>query len=636
MGQPGKSRDLLARAVVTNAVAPEVGIMRNKLPIMLLLAVLVVHSGVAIAQPFAVGSPSAISGLATANRILVARQASGGALLDCFLVDGSKIVTTAAGCEQSKGSPNKDKATLAECLMPDGSTLLTTGAACDAAHGTRRGTEMHSDAGSFQQAVSAYQRGDYANGLRLLRPAAGKGDARAQDLLGHVYEEGRGIPPDLAQASKWYRLAADQGLASAQSSLGDLYANGRGVARNLGEAARWYRKAAEQDYGAAETKLGEIYQRGIGVPANFDEAIKWFRQAADGDASARLELKLAEQFRDGLARYLKEDYAGAISNFQEALKLDPAFADAYDLSGWVYSAELDQRNAVISFARAADLRLRQQWGGSTRPLAAPMQVVLVRSSVGCESNCPQWISADGQIVGSTPNDFRRVIKEMAGKRFPVIIHSPGGDVQAAMAIGRLIRAAKLDVAVGKTLFDGCYPGQKSCAPPDGQFRGMVYSTNAICASACPLILAAGQERLVGAFGIAAVHEPKTTYVKTITTYELKYQIINGKKSIISKTPVASKSSHSESFNLSKPQEASLSQYLNEMGIDTSLIGIMKATPYASAQRLDYSALQRLNLVTRLAEAETLIDPRLCTASYVTTNCVSAPATPSAAKSGRLK
>ena len=42
-----------------------------------------------------------------------------------------------------------------------------------------------------------------------------------------------------------------QGDADAQFNLGFMYDNGRGVAQNDAEAVRWYRKAAEQgDAGA--------------------------------------------------------------------------------------------------------------------------------------------------------------------------------------------------------------------------------------------------------------------------------------------------------------------------------------------------------------------------------------------------
>ena len=75
------------------------------------------------------------------------------------------------------------------------------------------------------------------------RVKAEQGDATAQFCLGVMYDEGRVIPQNYAEAMKWYRKAADQGNAHAQSNLGAMYYEGRGVPQNFSEAVRWYRKA---------------------------------------------------------------------------------------------------------------------------------------------------------------------------------------------------------------------------------------------------------------------------------------------------------------------------------------------------------------------------------------------------------
>ena len=52
------------------------------------------------------------------------------------------------------------------------------------------------------------------------------GDARAQNELGEMYENGRGVKQDPAKAAHWYQLAAHQGFAAAQLNLGVLYETG--------------------------------------------------------------------------------------------------------------------------------------------------------------------------------------------------------------------------------------------------------------------------------------------------------------------------------------------------------------------------------------------------------------------------
>jgi hypothetical protein len=60
------------------------------------------------------------------------------------------------------------------------------------------------------------------------------------------------------EATRWYRKAADQGHAQAQNNLGTMFEQGRGVAQSNVEAARWYRKAADQDNADAQYNLGNM------------------------------------------------------------------------------------------------------------------------------------------------------------------------------------------------------------------------------------------------------------------------------------------------------------------------------------------------------------------------------------------
>ena len=66
-------------------------------------------------------------------------------------------------------------------------------------------------AGPFEDGYAAHEKGDYATALRLLRPLAEGGNSDAQHNLGVMYEKGRGVPQDYAEAVKWYRKAAKRG-----------------------------------------------------------------------------------------------------------------------------------------------------------------------------------------------------------------------------------------------------------------------------------------------------------------------------------------------------------------------------------------------------------------------------------------
>jgi TPR repeat protein len=99
-------------------------------------------------------------------------------------------------------------------------------------------------AGPFEDSMAAYDRGDYATALQLLRPLAEKGDAKAQNGLGAMYHNGKGVTQDFKAAVKWYRLAAVQGYTDAQVNLGAMYYEGEGVAEDFIRGYMWFSIAA--------------------------------------------------------------------------------------------------------------------------------------------------------------------------------------------------------------------------------------------------------------------------------------------------------------------------------------------------------------------------------------------------------
>lgn len=77
-----------------------------------------------------------------------------------------------------------------------------------------------------------------------LKPLVEQGDRRAEEELGAIYDQGRGIAPDPAVAALLYREAAHQGSGAAQVNLAKMYLKGRGVPINPVEAYAWADAAA--------------------------------------------------------------------------------------------------------------------------------------------------------------------------------------------------------------------------------------------------------------------------------------------------------------------------------------------------------------------------------------------------------
>jgi uncharacterized protein len=136
-------------------------------------------------------------------------------------------------------------------------------------------------AAPLDDATAAYQRGDFAAAMELIRPLADQGDVRAQFNLATMYYNGRGVPQDHATAAMWFRRAAEQGDMQAQRYLGFMYANGQGVARDDREAVKWYGRAAEQGDADAQVNLGVMYSAARGTAQNYVQAHKWFTIAAE-------------------------------------------------------------------------------------------------------------------------------------------------------------------------------------------------------------------------------------------------------------------------------------------------------------------------------------------------------------------
>lgn len=107
---------------------------------------------------------------------------------------------------------------------------------------------------SIESATAAYRRGDYVRAISTLTPMALRGSAKAQALLGFMYENGFGAPQAYDAAADLYLHAAARGNPFGQAMLGLLYDKGHGVPQDYILAYKWLNLAAarapkrERDY----------------------------------------------------------------------------------------------------------------------------------------------------------------------------------------------------------------------------------------------------------------------------------------------------------------------------------------------------------------------------------------------------
>ena len=113
-------------------------------------------------------------------------------------------------------------------------------------------------AGPHEDALAAYNRGDYATALRLWKPLATRGDSWAQANIGTMYNYGNGVAQDHKEAVRWYRLAAVQGNELGQLNLGASYFTGRGITQDYVRAYMWWNLSLANGYSIATEKLNTV------------------------------------------------------------------------------------------------------------------------------------------------------------------------------------------------------------------------------------------------------------------------------------------------------------------------------------------------------------------------------------------
>ncbi len=113
--------------------------------------------------------------------------------------------------------------------------------------------------------------------------------------------------------------------------------------------------------------------------------------------------------------------------------------------------------------------------GYAKPVSAPLvakRMTFVRGPKG-------EASAVGRIEPGTAREFAEFLDGQNGEVRVVHLHSPGGSVQDALAMSKLIRAKDIKTTV---------------------------PSNAYCASSCPIVFSGGKSRIVGRPAWVGVHQ----------------------------------------------------------------------------------------------------------------------------------
>lgn len=271
----------------------------------------------------------------------------------------------------------------------------------------------------------------------------------------------------------------------------------------------------------------------------------------------------------------------------------------------------------------------------------PMKFLLVHGDMGqcrADNSCPDWISAEGQIMADSPKKLQKFLKRLDNRKLPIVISSPGGDVRAAMEMAYVIRKQKLSVAIGRTRSRACPYAEPICSAAiakDGSIKGEPFSAGAICFSACPLFFAGGVQRVSSPFALLGVHQITTTYSEVRVQYRTEYEMVNGKRKVLSKKEIGRKFvGKYDTTKLDKAQKGRLVGFLDKMGVDKSLVDLMLGTDPSGIHLISQMDALKMKLTTELADAVTLVAADACSSHRAVSGCIEhdEPASPTVVSS----
>ncbi len=255
-----------------------------------------------------------------------------------------------------------------------------------------------------------------------------------------------------------------------------------------------------------------------------------------------------------------------------------------------------------------------------------MSFVIVRSSIAdCEPNCPQWIEAQGKIVAATAGKLAKLLTSPTNRNLPILLNSYGGDIRAAMLMGRMIRRYHMSTGIGMTNFVFCDPFEVAkCRPTvsNNTYRGRAREFPANCFSACPLILMGGETRVFGPLTQLGLHQPISTSHPYIDRYWETYRMIHGRKVVLSKKFIKRIQLPTKtSVGVTPFLRKELVAYIGEMKASLKIIDEMQKASPKDMHMEDQDTARSLGLATGAATLKFYDSEFTCLRKSSPRNCV---------------
>ena len=266
----------------------------------------------------------------------------------------------------------------------------------------------------FNQAKKYFEKGADEAALKIIKRLVVNKFPEGINLLGLMYEIGRGVEEDWEKSFSLYSQAADLGSPKGLYNLALSYEYGIGTTVNLKKAFETMKSAHNAGNPYALFQLALYYQYGIGVATDQDEALRHYQLAADlgvTDATVSIaELYHSWGWNSDAERYLVK-----------ALRNPPDFLDNYnfysenneqhyfhklnELLAMVYSEQDREREAVELYKAVLKTSI-QLYGENSVEVANNLQNLSIsQCSLGFSEKAIEQLKRSRDIYESLGEGF---------------------------------------------------------------------------------------------------------------------------------------------------------------------------------------------------------------------------------------
>ncbi len=133
---------------------------------------------------------------------------------------------------------------------------------------------------------------------RFVPPRAEKGEAWAQFLLGEMYQNGNGLPRDVATGLLWWERACLQNYPSALEMISQAYYTATSVTNHRAKALEWGLYAARRGNPMAQQFVSGMFLNGDGASRDVKQGLEFLSMAATND-DVQAQVSLADIYASG-------------------------------------------------------------------------------------------------------------------------------------------------------------------------------------------------------------------------------------------------------------------------------------------------------------------------------------------------